>query len=157
MKHLNEFIIEKLKINKDTKVKTYSEKPETWEELRNLLYNRLIHNPNADLNDIDVSNLKSLRRIFNDLNPMKIDISEWDVSNCEDMGFMFSGCEDFECDLSYWDVSNVKNMEYMFANCESFDSCCIENWDVKSLKNMKNIFYAVKYSVKKLPSWYKES
>ena len=156
MKHLNEFISEKFKINKETKTSTYSKSPKTWEELRNLLYSRLIHNPNADLNDIDVSNLKSLRRIFNDLNPMKIDISEWDVSNCEDMGFMFSGCEDFNCDLSKWNVSKVKNIEYMFARCESFDVKSIENWNVSNVKNMRNLFYDIYYSVKKLPSWYKE-
>ena len=51
---------------------------------------RRIHKygPNCDLNDIDVSHVKSMGWLFEHMN-FTGDISKWDVSNVKDMGGMF--------------------------------------------------------------------
>ena len=78
--------------------------PKDKKELKEILYERLEEDKNADLNDIDVSNIDKLNGLFTDLDPHNIDISEWDVSNVKDMNNMFSDCRLFNCDLSEWDV-----------------------------------------------------
>ena len=57
MKNLNSYIHEKLVI---THYKPYSCAPETKEELKEILKERLKQDPNADLNDIDVSNITDM-------------------------------------------------------------------------------------------------
>ena len=129
MKSLKEIILEKLKIGSKTKVITYSCHPKDKNELIDIIKERLDKDKDANLNDIDVSKIIDMSKLFKGLKPHNIDISEWDVSNVETMDDMFYNCDKFNCDLSKWDVSNVENMNYMFGGC-------------KSLKNK--------------PSWYKE-
>ena len=127
MKNLNNYILEKLNI-KDIKHQ-YNYFPKTKDELRKILDERLKDDKNANLNDINVSEITNMSCLFSDLDPHNIDISEWDVSNVIDMFKMFYGCNNFNSDLNKWDVSKVQTMAYMFSGCDS-------------LKNK--------------PSWYKE-
>ena len=118
MKKLNQYITEKLRINKDS-IK-YHYYPKNKKELRSLIQKLLKERGNdTDLNDIDVSNITDMSELFKDLDIHNIDISEWDVSNVENMEYMFFGCENFNSDLSNWDVSNVKYMGHMFYECNS--------------------------------------
>ena len=120
MNNLSTYIIEKLKINKDIKVKEYNYHPKDKYELITLLKELLEERGNdADLNDIDVSDITDMSELFINLNPHNIDISEWDVSNVKYMGYMFYYCKNFNSDLSRWDVSNVKDMSDMFKGCNS--------------------------------------
>ena len=120
MNNLSTYIIEKLKINKDIKVKEYNYHPKDKYELITLLKELLEERgKDADLNDIDVSNVTNMYGLFINLNPYNIDISDWDISNVKNMGYMFYYCKNFNADLSKWDVSNVTNMEYMFYECNS--------------------------------------
>ena len=107
MKQLNQYITEKLKINKDIKVKEYNYHPKDKDELESLI-NTLIkeRGKNADLNDIDVSNITDMSKLFINLDPHNIDISEWNVSNVENMKRMFDNCKNFNSDISNWNVSN---------------------------------------------------
>ena len=129
MNNLKTYIIEKLHLNKDIKVKEYNYYPKDIYELRSLIKDLIEERgKDADLNDIDVSNITDMSGLFKGLDPYKIDISEWDVSNVKNMSNMFYYCINFNSDLNNWDVSNVKDMRRMFNAC-------------KSLKNK--------------PSWYK--
>ena len=124
MKEINKFIIEKLRINKDTGKGKYSYKyhPKTKEELRKILEKRLKIDKNTNLNDIDVSNITDMGvddeniGLFDGLDPHNIDISEWNVSNVTNMKYMFFNCRNFNSDLSNWDVSNVDDMGDMFID-----------------------------------------
>ena len=62
---------------------------------------------NANLNHIDVSNVKSMDFIFYD-SAFNGNISKWDVSNVESMDYMFMESK-FNKDISKWNVRNVKN------------------------------------------------
>ena len=153
MKTLNQYIKEKLIINKDYRAVNMLT-PKSSDELRKIIEDRYKklgpgteQNP-IDFNDIDVSNLDSLCKkynkytdigIFEDMNFKHIDISNWDVSNVTDMSSMFYGCTYFNQDISGWDVSNVTDMAQMFRECRSFNQD-ISSWDVSKVIYNNKIF-----------------
>ena len=157
MNNLSTYIIEKLRITKDIK-KMYNYHPKDKYELISLLKKLLEERgKNADLNDIDVSNITDMSNLFEDLDfniINNINISEWDVSNVTNMESMFNGCIKFNSDLSNWDISNVKNMGYMFYYCKNFNAD-LSKWDVSNVKNMEYMFFECN-SLKNKPSWYDE-
>ena len=150
MKTLNQYIKEKLIVNKNYKPYTYA--PKSFDELRNIIEDRYDKlgagtkdNP-IDFNDIDVSNLDSFcnnkyQGIFNYTDFKYIDISYWDVSNIKSMDSMFTYCEELKSvgDISEWDVSNVTDMTCMFDRCKSFNQD-LSGWDVSKVKFKTYIF-----------------
>ena len=109
MKSLKSYIQEKLIIKKG-KSDSYKYFPETKEELKDIILQRIKEDGNeVDLNDIDVSKITDMSNLFvgTDFNG---DISEWDVSNVTNMHAMFYNCKLFNQDISTWDVSNVPSL-----------------------------------------------
>ena len=154
MKDIKQYIQEGFKLGKNKVSKiTYNYFPKNKMELKEILKERLAKDKDADLNDIDVSNITDMVYLFEHLDPYNIDISEWNVSKVEDAHGMFWVCEHFNCDLSNWDVSNIKDMYGMFYKCEHFNSD-LSKWDVSKVKDMGFMFYDCK-SMKNKPSWYK--
>ena len=151
MKNLNTYIHEKLTIVH----KSYSCAPKTKVELRKIIIERLKEDPDADLNDIDVSRITDMSSLFWSLYPNNIDISQWDVSNVTNMNGMFFNCfNNFNADISSWDVSNVEDMNGMFWNCKKFNSD-LSAWNVSNVKDMRFMFDYCD-SMKELPEWYVE-
>ena len=89
MKTLKLYITEALHVNKNTKIIEHNYHPKTKHELNELIY-RLIKDRglNADLNDIDTSEITDMSYMFFD-SKFNGDISEWDVSNVKYMKRMF--------------------------------------------------------------------
>ena len=87
MKQISYYILERLHINKD--IDSYNYHPKTRDELKKLV-NKLIkeRGKDADLNDIDTSEIKDMNQLFYN-SPFNGDISGWDVSNVKDMSYMF--------------------------------------------------------------------
>ena len=143
MKQLNQYIKEKLIINKDYNDGKIVVK--SFDKLRKIIENRYKklgagtkQNP-IDFNDIDVSNLHYFQNnedkgIFEYMRFKYIDISDWDVSNVKSMRGMFFMCKELESigDISKWDVSNVTNMSFMFNGCTSFNQD-LSGWDVSKV------------------------
>ena len=159
MKSLNIFVNEQksfnsFRINQDNRPDQYTCQPKNKDELRKILKDRLKEDPNADLNDIDVSKIINISAVFTGLNPHNINISDWDMSNVENAGYMFYGCEHFNCDLSNWDMSKVKKIHCMFAYCKKFEGKGLEKWNVSKVEDMSDVFYRCD-SLKNKPSWYK--
>lgn len=152
MKNINYYISEKLNI-KNIKVHQYTCQPKTKEELRAIIEERLKNDDNADLNDIDVSEITDMSALFFRKFPHNINISEWDVSNVTDMTSMFMYGHEFNANLSKWDVSNVKSMRYMFCDCNKFEAKGLENWKPSKCEDMYNMFKDT-YNAN-IPSWYK--
>ena len=138
MKPLVQFIQEKLIIKKN-KATNYKYFPETKEELKDIIKQRIKSEGNVcNLNNIDVSKIKDMSYLFSETD-FNGDISKWDVSSVTYMSFMFSGCKSFNQDISNWDVSNVTSMYSMFYGCHSFNKD-ISTWDVSNVKNTNYIF-----------------
>ena len=119
MKSLQNYITEKILINKNSKI-VYNYHPKTKDELKELVDKLIKERGNeADLNDIDTSEITDMYGLFKSSN-FNGDISEWDVSNVKDMNSMFyrSKFTGENGDISNWDVSNVENMISMFAYSE---------------------------------------
>ena len=179
MNNLSNYILEKLKIDKNTKYHNYRFEPKTKAELISLIENRIKEDGNnVDLNDINLKNITDISGLFtkSNLSDFNGDISEWDVRNVEYMRYAFEGSK-FNGDISKWDVSNVIDMQGMFrlsnfnGDISKWDvnnvidmesmfeyskfSGDISSWDVKNVKNMKHMF---KHSplVRKKPIWYHE-
>ena len=181
MKTLNQYIKEKLIINKDYNQYTYA--PKSFDELRKIIedrYDKLgpgteqnpidfndidvsnidsFYNYNKsivcdsglfertkfkyiDISDWDVSNVKSMRQMFQWCKELKSvgDISKWNVSKVTNMSGMFHSCKYFNQDISSWDVSNVTAMEFMFKNCYSFNQD-ISDWNVSKVMYKYHTFY----------------
>ena len=128
MKTLKLYITEALHVNRNTKIQTYNYHPKTKDELKELI-DKLIkeRGNNADLNDIDTSEITDMAYLF-----------------------YYSG---FNGDISKWDVSKVKYMPYMFYN--SMFNGDISKWDVSSVKDMHSTFDDCPLE-KNLPKWYKK-
>ena len=151
MKTLNQYIKEKLIINKDYHDNTIVVK--SFDELRKIIEDRYEklgpgtkQNP-IDFNDIDVSNIDSFcdkydTGIFEYTRFKYIDISDWDVSNVKSMHKMFYWSEKLESvgDISKWNVSKVTDMQNMFACFKKFNQD-ISGWDVSNVTNMAFMFY----------------
>ena len=115
MKDLQQFILEKILINKNSKI-VYNYHPETKDELKDIIKQKIeLEGNECDLNDIDTSNITDMSDLFKD-SEFNGDISKWDVSNVTNMNYMFMNSK-FDGDISNWDVSNVTNMKAMFENC----------------------------------------
>ena len=136
----------------------YNYHPKTKKELEQLLKQLLEERgPDADLNDIDTSQITDMSSLFNSFAFMydihKIDIRFWDVSNVTDMSYMFNDCVNFNCDLSSWDVSNVENMNRMFDDCLKFTGKGLENWNVSNVTDMSHMFFDCKNFNCDLGNW----
>ena len=164
MKTLNQYIKEKLVINK-----YYSDagiSPKSFDELRKIIEDRYeklgpgTEQDPIDFNDIDVSNMDSFYSSNKDIGIFErtrfkyIDISDWDVSNIESMRYMFLSCVLLESvgNISKWNVSNVTDMDHMFYMCKSLNQS-ISDWDVSNVTNMSFMFYKCKSFNQDLSEW----
>ena len=140
MKKITNYITEKLKISKDSKIE-YNYHPKDSDELKSLV-DKLIKEKgdDADLNDIDTSNITDMNHIFSKYS-FSGDVSSWDVSNVTNMEGMFVGCQSLkELDLSNWDVSNCTNFSFMFAGCDKFIGNGLDKWNVSKAKSLVGMF-----------------
>jgi hypothetical protein len=152
LKSINNYIIEKLRINKNTKFRKINYEPEDRNELLEIVQ-KLIEErgDEADLNDIDTSKITDMDYLFAKINTSNFngDISEWDVSNVNTMNAMFaySKFTGKNGDISNWKTKNVISMQDMFAYSQ-FDGD-ISNWDVSNVENMQGMFCYSQFSGKK--------
>ena len=137
MKSINNYISEKLVINKNAGKIGYMYFPKTKQELQDIIEQRIKEEGNeCDLNDIDVSKIDDMTELFY-YSEFNGNISNWDVSNVTNMNYMFESAK-FNKDISNWDVSNVISMKGMFSNSKFNQD--ISNWDVSRVEDMKYIF-----------------
>ena len=164
MKNLNQYIKEKLIINKEYRDNAIVVK--SFDELRKIIEDRYkklgpgTEQDPIDFNDIDVSNIDSFynynidKGIFQGIKFKYIDISDWDVSNVKTMNCMFAFCTELKSvgDISYWDVSNATNMYCMFLDCKFFNQD-ISKWDVSKVSNMAYMFNSCENFNQDISGW----
>lgn len=156
---IDDYIVEKLKLNKDTGNKSvkYKYHPKDKNELIDLLLKLLKkRGSNADLNDIDVSKITDMNSLFYEVNRVpaveNIDISSWDVSHVTNMNSMFYKCYNFNCDLSEWDVSNVIDMRHMFEFCHDFNIDYLNDWKLNENAKIEDFIHGCTKG--DVPKWY---
>ena len=144
MKSLNQYIIEKILINKSSKF-INKIKVETREQLETIILERYNKNKSfIDLTDIDISELDDLSGVFTRLNKVEVvDISGWDVSNVTIMDYTFSRCKKLKkiIGIENLDVSKLKNANSMFYMCENLVELDLTNWNPKLLQKTRYMFY----------------
>ena len=155
MKQINKYIVERLHINKDTGNNHYNYHPKTRDELIKIVDQLIKERGNdADLNDIDTSEITNMLELFYD-SEFNGNISNWNVSNVREMYSMFER-SNFNGDISNWDVSNVEDMRYMFSNSKfTGENGDISKWDVSNVVDMSYMFNGNPLE-KNPPKWYKE-
>ena len=128
MKAINNYIVEKLKVNKN-KFKDGSECtlfPETKSKLIQMVKDEIYKNGNeCSLNHIDVSKIKDMSWIFGKhdylafgLEEFNGDISSWKVGNKPvDMSYMFSDSL-FKQNISNWKLKDSCIVNNMFKGCD---------------------------------------
>ena len=142
MKSLNEYIIEKILINKNSKLNKI--KVETLIQLKSIIWERY-HNNNSfiDLTDLDISELDDLSGVFARLNKVEIiDISGWHTSNVTFMEEMFRKCSKLKniIGIENLDVSKLKIANSMFYMCENLVELDLTNWNPILLNSAWNMF-----------------
>ena len=163
MKNLNQYIQEKLIINKDYRDAKIVVK--SFDELRKIIEDRYdefgagTKQDPIDFNDIDVSNLNSFcndndNGLFEKTKFKYIDISDWNVSSVTNMLSMFYRCNELKSvgDISYWNVSNVTNMAYMFTGCANLNQD-ISRWIVSRVTDMSYMFYGCTSFNQDISNW----
>ena len=142
MKSLNQYIIEKILINKSSKFNKI--KVESKDQLQSIIQERYYNNKSfIDLTDIDISELDNLSYIFYTLNMEVVDISGWNTSNVITMENMFSFCDKLKniIGIENLDVSKLQRANAMFYGCKNLVELDLTNWNPISLENMSNMFY----------------
>ena len=140
MRKLEEFVIEKLKVSKDTS--TYTLFPKDKKELMRMIDDEVVKNgPACSLNHIDVSEITDMSGLFRQ-SIFDGDITGWDVSSVKDMSFMFEYAEftGQNSDLSHWDVSNVDLMNYMFDHSKFNNRKSLNGWRIKKTAQTRGMF-----------------
>ena len=150
MESLKQYIIEKLSINKNTKVKNYTYFPKDKNELINIIVEKITkaHEEDEnimdfDLNDIDTSKIDDMYKLFPSIKQKvsfkNVNVSDWNVSNVKSFNNCFCGMYNFNCDLSDWNISSGEDFESMFEGCYSFNSD-LKNWNFENAKFLKFMF-----------------
>ena len=143
MKSLNEYIIEKILINKKSKF-INKIKVESKDKLQSIIQERYnSNNAFIDLTDIDISELDNLSYIFYGSNMEVVDISGWDTSNVTTMVYMFTECEDIKkiIGIENLDVSKLQSANAMFYGCQNLVELDLTNWNPKLLQKTRYMFY----------------
>ncbi|MDD3263750.1 MAG: BspA family leucine-rich repeat surface protein [Candidatus Nanoarchaeia archaeon] len=104
------------------------------------------------INEWNVSNVRSMLRMFSGASFFNQDISLWNVSNVRSMLRMFSGASSFNQDISSWNVGNVTNMDAMFNVASSFNQP-LDSWDVSNVNSMSYMFNVASSFNQPLDSW----
>ncbi|KYG79215.1 hypothetical protein AWW67_12600 [Roseivirga seohaensis] len=104
-----------------------------------------------DLTSWDVSKITNMSEMFKE-SDFNGDINGWDVSAVTDMSYMFAQTENFNSSISNWNTSAVQNMSYMFYYAQSFDQP-IDAWDVSSATTMSSMFADAALFNQNLNSW----
>ena len=94
---------------------------------------------NPDVSNWDTSNVTDMEALFLRAASANPNTSNWDVSNVTDMRRMFRQASSANPDTSNWNVSSVTDMSFMFLGASSANPNT-SNWNVSSVTDMRSMF-----------------
>ncbi|MFT4892314.1 MAG: flagellin-like protein [Candidatus Nanohaloarchaea archaeon] len=95
---------------------------------------------NDEIGSWDTSNVENMFKVFYRANRFNSDLGGWDTSSTTTMGDMFYNAESFEGEgVGSWDTGKVTDMSSMFTNAHHFNGS-IEGWDTSNVENMASMF-----------------
>lgn len=109
-------------------------------------------NFNQPLEKWNVSQVISMRYMFDSARTFNQPLNSWDVAKVTNMMFLFSGCSEFDQPLNSWDVSSVTDMEEMFSNTAKFNGP-ITDWNTSSVRSMFSQFWLAESFDQPLAGW----
>lgn len=118
--------------------------PQTTSELIRYI-NSLDNDDFIDVGNVDISNLTSLKGVFQYLNVKEIrGLQNWNVSKITDFSILFTYCDCLEdiSGIENWDTKNATNMKNMFFGCENLTTINISNWDLSKVTDITRMFSA---------------
>ena len=115
-------------------------KPKDLGDLKKLLERMIeVRGDESDFNDIDTSEIESMKNLFNGNKTFNGNISSWDVSKVENMESMFYMAISFNQPIGNWKFPNVTDMSFMFRSATSFNQP-IEKWKFPKVRYMSFMF-----------------
>ncbi len=114
------------------------------------------HGNNVNLNYIDTSDIKDMRKLFQDMHRFNGDISKWNTSKVTDMNAMFWKATHFNQNLNNWNVSKVTDMNAMFFEAKAFNRP-LNNWNISSVTTMTGMFYGAIRFNQNISGWVNKS
>jgi len=107
---------------------------------------------NPDVSNWDTSNVTDMEALFLRAASANPNTSNWDVSNVTDMRRMFRQASSANPDTSNWNVSSVTDMSYMFESASSANPNT-SNWDVSSVTDMGFMFESASSANPNTSNW----
>ncbi len=97
---------------------------------------------NADIKTAgwDISNITNLSYMFRNAASANPDVSGWNTANVTRMDAMFWGATQANPDVSGWDTANVTKMNNMFRNAVNANPH-VSGWDTANVTTMYGMFY----------------
>lgn len=164
MKNLNQFIIERLKLTKGTKLQS-KYIPTTYQELLNIIENKLKTSNNLeylDLSDIEIYDIKTnidggntkiyhelFKKIFDELNYSydfcfkTINVSDWHIEDIESLHGLFKNAFDIEelIGIDDWNMSYIKELNFFFDGCYKLKNIGdLSKWKINNLVKAQGLF-----------------
>lgn len=92
------------------------------------------------IENLNTSNVKSMRAMFYHCGITSFDLSHFDTSNVTDMAWMFAESKIKNPDVSLFNTSKVRTMENMFMDNNVTTSLDVSNWDTSNVTTMALMF-----------------
>ena len=144
MKSINNFITEKLRINKNIKTKQVEYFPKNYDDLKKIITKRALDSNDGvlDLNDIDISEITDLSYLFENINNIKsVDMNDWDTSKVTDIhGLFWSNKSIEEIYINDWNTNNIESFYGVFYDCENLKTLDLTNWKFDKCKETDLMF-----------------
>lgn len=142
MKNLNDFVLEKLKLNKKSVQSEYEYVPKNLIELQRIISDLSKKSDYLDASIIDISNLHELDNAFACAGSSIIDVSGWDTKRVVSASYAFSNCFYLKkiIGIENWDTSNMKDIQRMFSHDKSLEELDLSKWNVSNIEKINGLF-----------------
>ena len=99
----------------------------------------------AEIQSVDVSNVKIFEYMFRGAKVTHLDLSGWNISNATSMNSMFYVCSKLEnINLSNFNTSNVTSMYGMFYGCSALTKIDLKSFTGTNTTTTESMFYNCK-------------